>query len=140
MDEKCIFCQIIQGKIPCYKIYESNLCLAFLDINPVNPGHTLIVPKEHCILIENLSEKSITELILTIKKLIPTIEKTVNSDGVNIILNNGRAAGQLIQHVHFHIIPRFKKDGLKPWSGKRISQDKIKKIAAKINDTLNNKN
>lgn len=132
----CIFCKIIRGEIPCEKLYEDDKVIIFLDILPVNPGHSLIVPKNH---FENMLENHNEELhhmMDVIKKVVPSILKAVNADGWNLGVNNGSAAGQAVFHTHFHIIPRFKNDGLKPWRGKKSTSEERKKLQEKITSLL----
>ncbi|MBI2564979.1 HIT family protein [Candidatus Woesearchaeota archaeon] len=128
----CIFCKIISKKIPSDIVYEDDNTIAFLDISPVNKGHTLIVPKKHS---ENLiasEEKDIHESLNVIKKITPAIIKTVKADGWNLGVNNGPAAGQIVKHTHFHIIPRFSNDGLKHWHKKSYAEAESKQIAEAI--------
>ena len=108
--ENCIFCKIIKCEIPSKKVYEDNDTLAFLDINPANTGHTIVVPKKHFENIYKIDEDVLESLIKTVKKVATTIKENLKADGINIIQNNGRQAGQIVNHVHFHIIPRFKGD------------------------------
>jgi len=133
----CIFCKIIKGEIPSNKIYENQNTYAFLDINPVNHGHTLVIPKKHYINIFDTPEETLKQLILTIKKITPAIKKAVNADGINIGLSNEQAAGQAVFHIHFHIMPRFKNDGLKLLPQKTYeSPEQTKQIAQKIKNLL----
>ena len=133
----CIFCKIIKGEIPSNKIYENQNTYAFLDINPVNHGHTLVIPKKHYINIFDTPEETLKQLILTIKKITPAIKKAVNADGINIGLSNEQAAGQAVFHIHFHIMPRFKNDGLKLLPQKTYeSPEQAKQIAQKIKNLL----
>jgi histidine triad (HIT) family protein len=128
IEEDCVFCKIIHGEIPSYKIYEDRDFVAILDIVPVNPGHILLIPKKHFQLLEELPENLAKKLILVARKLIPKIKKTVNADAVNFSLNDGKIAGQLIPHVHFHIMPRFNKDGHKLFEGKPLKKEDAEKI------------
>ncbi|MCD6589699.1 HIT family protein [Candidatus Woesearchaeota archaeon] len=130
--EDCIFCKIINGEIPSNKIYESENFVAFLDIMPINPGHTLIVSKKHYENMDELPGELGEELLRVIKTVARAIVKAVNADGYNIGMNNGRAAGQLVMHAHIHIIPRFKEDGLKSWPQKRMDDSKLREIGKKI--------
>src|SRR3989344_7033437 len=116
LNSKCIFCKIIKGDIPCSKIYEDEKTLVFLDIQPVHEGHCLIVPKEHSENLLETQDKTLQAMILTSKKVAKAIMEATHADGFNIHINTKRAAGQLVDHVHFHIIPRFKEDGLKLWA------------------------
>lgn len=129
----CVFCKIAKGEIPADKIYEDDKFFAFLDINPNNPGHTLIIPKAHYKNLYELPDEVLSEIAPLIKKLAIAVKKSVNADGINIIMNNDRAAGQIVSHAHFHIIPRFADDGLRHWLGKPYSnKEESAKVAEKI--------
>jgi histidine triad (HIT) family protein len=108
----CIFCKIVSGEIPSGKVYEDGSVIAFMDINPAKRGHCLVLPKEHYESIFDVSDEVLYETILAVKKVASAVQKAVKSDGVNILQNNNRAAGQLIPHIHFHVIPRFNGDGI----------------------------
>ncbi len=119
MEPNCIFCKIVNKEIPSSKVYEDKHHLAFLDIAPVNKGHTLLIPKQHY---EDLFDMPEDMLALTgsiLKKLSAAVMKGVKADGVNVGVNNKSAAGQIVFHAHFHIIPRFNQDGLKAWPHKK---------------------
>src|ERR1700682_3461571 len=115
MNEDCIFCKIVKGEIPSDKIYEDDAVLAFMDIRPVSRGHALVIPKKHTNDIMETDNDTAAELIHKSKQIADAIVKAVNADGFTISTNNGEAAGQTVFHVHFHVIPRFKKDGLIGW-------------------------
>jgi histidine triad (HIT) family protein len=102
----CIFCAIVEGKLPSYKVYENHKVLAFLDLNPSAKGHTLIIPKAHEARIENLTQKDAEALFITIYKLISPIQRAMGAPACTIGVNNGKEAGQEIPHIHVHIIPR----------------------------------
>jgi histidine triad (HIT) family protein len=120
--ESCIFCKIIKGEIPCTKVYEDDKVLAFLDISPVNKGHTLVIPKKHYETLMDVPDDLLCETMKIIKKLSKAVMKTVKADGINISINNYKAAGQLVLHLHVHIMPRFSNDGLKlDWPTKKIA-------------------
>jgi len=106
----CIFCKIVSGEIPSSKIYEDEKVLAFLDINPANKGHCVVIPKEHYENIFDISDDALKEIIAAVKKTASAVNKAANCDGINILQNNNKAAGQLVSHIHFHIIPRFEND------------------------------
>ena len=108
----CIFCKIIKGEIPSYKIYENEFVYAFLDIAKDCYGHTLVIPKNHSENFFDAKEKDLCEVIKAIK-LISSHYKTVGFDAVNIINASGKEAEQSVFHLHFHIIPRKEDDGLK---------------------------
>ena len=100
----CIFCKIITGEIPCTKVYEDDDVLAFLDAKPINPGHTLVVPKRHCENLLDCGEKELNAVMRAVQKI--SREKVKNgAAGVKVVCNNGKAAGQIIFHLHFHVIP-----------------------------------
>lgn len=105
-DDSCIFCQIISKSIPSNIVYEDELSLAFLDIFPVSKGHTIVIPKEHYQNIEDISNDTLAHIMRIVKQLSILIRKKLNSEGYNILQNNFPAAGQAINHCHFHIIPR----------------------------------
>ncbi|HLC55815.1 MAG TPA: HIT family protein [Candidatus Nanoarchaeia archaeon] len=132
----CLFCKIIKKEIKSDVIYEDKEFIAFLDINPVNKGHTLIVPKEHFDTFLDLDEKHLDRLMHFVQKMSKAIVKATKSDGFNLLLNNKKAAGQVIDHVHFHIIPRMKDDGLKHWPHKKYENDEAKQIVNEIKSFL----
>ena len=106
----CIFCQIVQKKIPSKIIFENEKNLAFLDIFPISIGHTIVIPKSHYQNIEDIPDEELTELFKIVKKLAIFIHKQLKIDGYNILQNNFESAGQVINHFHAHIIPRNKND------------------------------
>ncbi len=111
--ENCVFCKIIKGDIPCYKIYEDDKVLSFLDIKPVHPGHALVIPKTHVATLEEINSEDLSALILIVKQVGQTLKEKLNIAGYNLILNNNPVAGQEIPHLHFHLVPRHLEDGLK---------------------------
>jgi histidine triad (HIT) family protein len=136
MDE-CLFCKIIRGEVPSEKIYEDAQTYAFLDINPVNHGHTLVIPKTHAQDIRDISHDSFLSVMNTVWKLSSTIREALGADGINIAMNNGMHAGQLVDHVHLHIIPRFAGDGYTHWKGAPYNDGEVSQIAEKIKNLLN---
>lgn len=109
----CIFCKIINGVIPSAKVYEDADFIAILDINPVSKGHLLIIPKKHCVNLMDMDDAILQRCILVLKKLSIVLTKALNVSGVNLIQNNGKDAGQIIFHSHFHLIPRRPNDGIR---------------------------
>ena len=109
----CIFCKIISGEVPCYKIYEDDYCLAFLDISNDIYGHTLVIPKKHYESVMTSDNATLGRVIETCKKIGNHYVKNCGFDGFNIINNSGKAAEQSVPHVHFHILPRKLDDGEK---------------------------
>lgn len=133
MSSDCIFCKIVKGEIPSAKVTETEKVFSFLDINPINPGHLLVVPKIHYTTIFEIPDSCLSELVSIVKKLSSAVYKAMGAEGINVLQNNFRAAGQLIDHAHFHIIPRFTNDGfLTSWPGKSLSEDDLKHILARI--------
>ncbi len=114
-DPDCIFCKIVNGDIPSAKVFESETCLAFLDIAPVNPGHALVLPKGHYATLMDIPEELQGDLMATLSKLGKAVMEATGADGLNLMQNNYEAAGQEVHHVHFHLIPRHSDDGLKLW-------------------------
>ncbi|GFK95336.1 putative HIT-like protein [Fundidesulfovibrio magnetotacticus] len=113
--QDCIFCKIVKGEIPCSKVYETGAVLAFLDIAPVNKGHVLLIPKEHFEDVWALPPALAPELLDAIQRVGLGLKQGLGALGMNLGMNNGRAAGQLVFHAHWHLIPRFEGDGLTLW-------------------------
>ena len=133
----CIFCKIVKGEIPSFKVFEDEHTFAFLDISPINIGHTLVIPKKHHADIHELPEEELHHVMDTVKKLSTAIQKATSADGINVSMNNGSAAGQIIFHSHVHIIPRFENDEFKHWKGKRnYDNGEPEKVTAKIQNEL----
>jgi len=130
----CVFCQIVKGEIPSEKIYEDDRIFAFLDISPVNKGHTLVIPKEHYKDLSSTPDYILQELAIATARLAQAVKKGVKADAFNLGLNNGRIAGQIVPHVHFHIIPRFKDDDLKHWPSKKYKEGEIEEVVRAIKE------
>ena len=110
--QQCIFCHIIAGKVASKKVYEDDTVAAILDINPANPGHVLLLPKEHYAVLPQMPDDTIKKLILAGKKISHAMLRAFKAEGTNIFLANGVAAGQKAQHCMLHIIPRKEGDGI----------------------------
>lgn len=132
----CIFCKIAAGEIPSNKVYEDGDIVAFLDITPVNPGHTLVIPKQHCENLLDLPEEALCALAKAVKKIAPAILTATGAKGFNLGLNNGQAAGQAVNHFHWHIMPRFEGDGHNLWIGRAYPEGEAGKMAEKIRNNL----
>lgn len=133
----CIFCQIIEGKIPSHKIYEDKNYFAFLDIHPISAGHTLLVPKNHSPDFVHAEKKDLDGLLRIAAKIAPLILEKVHATGFNIGMNTGKDSGQEVFHTHLHIIPRKRGDGLKSWGmgvTGQASQEELAQLAAKIRE------
>lgn len=132
----CIFCKILKGEVPCKKVYEDRDFTAFLDIAPINKGHTLVVPKKHTKDLFEMQQQELKKLMLTIQKIAAAVMKAVDADGINIGMNNKPAAGQLVIHSHLHVIPRFANDGLRHWPGRKLPDSEMKDIQKAVCDAL----
>ncbi|ELZ76026.1 HIT family protein [Haloferax larsenii] len=110
----CIFCAIAAKDVHGRIVHETEHSLAFLDVNPLAPGHTLVVPKDHYARLDDLPEEISADLWRTVDELVPRVEDAVDADATNVGVNNGPAAGQEVEHVHVHIVPRFDGDGGSP--------------------------
>ena len=111
MTEKCVFCKIIKGEVPVEKIYENDSFISFPDANPIIEGHSLVIPKKHFKTFLDLLNTLGTELLDCIKKTTMKLMEKYKAEGFNIVSNNFPCAGQVVHHVHFHIVPRKEKDG-----------------------------
>lgn len=137
MARRCVFCRIIRGEARAHKVYEDDRALAFLDIHPSAPGHTLIIPKAHVELVEDLSEEDAEALFKALHKLVGRIQAAVDAEACTIGVNNGPESGQEVPHVHIHVIPRFRGDrggiiqGLAR-SGRRPDEEEMCLIAERI--------
>jgi histidine triad (HIT) family protein len=114
MSNDCPFCGIVAGEIPGRIVFENDDVTAFLDANPLAPGHTLVVPNDHHERLSDLPEELAREVFAALHRLTPAIEAAADADGSNVAFNNGPAAGQEVPHLHGHIIPRFDDDGGAP--------------------------
>ena len=135
--KQCIFCHIVAGKVQAKKVYEDGKCLAILDINPANPGHILLLPKEHYSVMPQLPEEEIEHIFMVAKSLSNVALRTLEATGTNIIVANGPAAGQKAQHFMVHVIPRRENDGVEfTLPQKTISEKELNAIQEKISGRL----
>ncbi len=135
--DDCIFCKMVAGQIPVTKICEDEVVLAFLDIGPLSDGHTLVIPKQHFEKLHDCPAELLSQLGSHLGKIAKAVAGAMNSEGYNVLCNNGRAAGQLVEHLHFHIIPRNTGDGVfDRWPAYKYQEGKIEEIAAKIRENL----
>ncbi|ADR18861.1 HIT family protein [Calditerrivibrio nitroreducens] len=134
----CIFCKIISGEIPSSKVYEDEDFLAILDIRPVNHGHTLLIPKKHFVNIFDTDDDIARKIYPVLIKISKGIKEGLLADGINIIQNNEKYAGQEVFHSHIHIIPRFREDSLKftPRNLSYKDEDEKNKIVSKIREKI----
>lgn len=119
----CLFCGIVAGNIPSHKIYEDDSLIAILDIKPVNRGHMLIIPKEHHATVLDTPAHLLTDIMSAVPGLARAVLKATGATGFNLLVNTSRDAGQLVDHVHAHVIPRLDGDGYKHWVGKPYAND-----------------
>ncbi|MEM2954800.1 MAG: HIT family protein [Candidatus Nanoarchaeia archaeon] len=137
--QDCIFCKIANGHLPAKIIYDSPEIMAFLDIKPANPGHILIIPKEHYQFIFQMPQDLNTKIMELIKILSKAQIENLGAQGVNILQNNGAIAGQLIPHLHFHIIPRFKDDKIIfHWEPSELKEEQFVEIQRRLIETAKN--
>jgi len=135
--EDTIFMKIIRREIPAEIVYEDNDTLAFLDIRPTNPGHTLVVPKKPFRNIFDINDEILAAVMRTVQKVAKAVKEAVSAEGINIAMNNEAAAGQVVFHFHVHIIPRFGNDTFRLWPGKEYpSAAAAASIASKIRAKL----
>ena len=107
----CVFCRIAAGELPAEIVYQDERVIAFLDINPLNPGHTLVIPKAHVERLSDLPAELTGPLLAAAVRVAKAAQEALGAAGVNLVLNDGRAAGQAIPHLHLHVVPRFSGDG-----------------------------
>jgi len=135
--ENCIFCKIANKEIPCYKIYEDDLVLAFLDISPVVSGHVLVIPKKHFKDIFEIDEEYLERIIVVAKQISIKMKESLGVEGVNLYQANGSTAGQTVFHFHLHVLPRIPGDGLNfiKWMGKitkKLEKEEFEEIRDKL--------
>lgn len=135
--DDCVFCKMVSGLIPVTKIYEDAAVLAFLDISPVSDGHTLVIPKQHFDRLDTCQPMVLAQVGSCLCKIAKAVINAMDSEGYNLLCNNGPAAGQVVEHLHFHIIPRNSDDGLfGRWPAYEYEQGKIELIADRIRENL----
>ena len=141
MSDSCIFCRIARGEVPSHSVYEDERTLAFLDINPSAPGHTLIIPKAHVARVEDLSQEDAEALFRALHTLVGGIQEAVEAPASSVGINNGPESGQEVPHVHIHVIPRSRGDrggimqGLVRSTGRSSGED-LQEIAKRIRDKV----
>ena len=137
MADDCIFCSIVAGDVPARTVAETDDVLAFLDANPMAPGHVLVIPKAHRERLADVPDDVAADLFGTLHELLPRVEAAVDADGATVGVNDGAAAGQEIDHAHAHVIPRFEGDGGGPIhvaAGDRpdVSDEEMDRIASAV--------
>lgn len=133
----CIFCKIISGEIPSYTIYEDDYFKVIMDIFPSAMGHSVIIPKHHCRDLFELPKAYGERITEVSKKAAKAVKEALQADGINIVQNNGEAAGQTVMHYHMHVIPRFEQDGVKiGWDSLKPSQEELLSIFGEIKERI----
>jgi histidine triad (HIT) family protein len=133
----CVFCKIINGELPAERVYEDERVLSILDIAPANKGHLLVIPKKHYKTIIEMPEEELFAMISIVKKVGKSLFDALHADSFNVHINTGRAAGQLVEHAHIHIIPRFKDDELSfNYDAKKYEPMEMKNIATRIRKAM----
>lgn len=128
----CIFCKIVKKEIPAKVVYENEHVLAFLDINPIAKGHTLVIPKKHAIDLFELDDADAGEIMKAAKKVATVAMSELGAVGINLINSNRKEAGQDVFHYHMHIVPRYSGDGIKLWPNGRYKDMNLEEVARKI--------
>ncbi|MHA1727806.1 MAG: HIT family protein [Promethearchaeota archaeon] len=132
----CIFCKIKNGELHSFKVYEDESVLAFLDLFPFNKGHTVVIPKEHCNNFLVFNDKNIQHFFTVLKKIAINLKNNLKAQGINILSNNFSVAGQVVEHMHFHIIPRWKNDGI-PQLGKKKRRATMEELQEILSNFFN---
>jgi len=136
-DPNCIFCKIVAGEIPCFKLLEDAETLAFMDINPVHDGHALIIPKAHFPTVLDIAPDAIAAAARTTRRIAQAVNAALKPDGLNLVQSNGPCAAQSVGHFHFHVLPRWNGDGLLVnWTPKPGDHAYIAEIAERIRQHL----
>jgi histidine triad (HIT) family protein len=135
--QETIFDKIIDGEIPCHKVYEDEHVLAFLDIGPLSRGHTLVIPKERKAFVHELSDESCAAIGRVLPRLSRAVMRATGATDYNVLQNNGTGAHQVVMHVHFHIIPRTGSDGLGiRWPAGNLGDDDARELVTSIQAAL----
>ena len=136
-DSSCIFCQIVRKQAPASRIYENDEVMVFLDIRPLYMGHTLVIPKAHYVDIFEIPKTLLCKVHQVSKQVAPAIKKATDADGISIIQQNGKSAGQDIFHLHVHVVPRFEGQKLPRFSElQEVEREKLEDMAKKIRKQL----
>lgn len=133
----CVFCKMVAGEIPVTKIYEDEVVLAFLDIGPISDGHTLVIPKTHSPQVHACDPEVLSAVAARLGRIAGAVVAAMGVEGYNVLVNNGSAAGQVVDHLHFHIIPRKMGDRvLNGWPSYKYKAGQIEEIAGRIRANL----
>ena len=135
--EECVFCKIVNRDIPSSIVHEDRNAISFLDMLPANKGHCLVVPKKHCSKLDEMDDKDIFSLLSVVKRVAKALSLSNGIDGYNVLMNNGWGAGQVINHAHIHLIPRYRGDLVElSWPRKKYDETEVQKLKNKIKKFL----
>jgi histidine triad (HIT) family protein len=138
-DPHCVFCKIVTGDVASARVLETEMAVVFLDINPLNAGHTLLVPRSHHAHLGELPDEIAAHAGSLLPRICRAVKTATGAEGLNVLVNLGRAAGQTIDHVHWHIIPRFRGDPIHwPWRPGKYSGDEMSQMRSRIESELQN--
>ncbi len=133
----CPFCAIVAEEAPAYRVHETDTTLAFLDINPVNPGHTLIIPKTHHETLTDMDPDLTADVFRATRDVAEAVEAAFDPDGTNLVQSNGEAAFQEVFHAHVHVVPRHEGDGVSvTWPREALTEDDGREVSAAIREAL----
>ena len=136
-ESECIFCKIVAGRIPCHRLYEDDHVLSFLDVGPLSSGHSLVIPKQHWVTIDQVPAAPAAACMAVVPKLSRAIMAATGATAWNVLQNNGKAAHQAVGHVHFHIIPRIENHGLEiSWPAGSLADEDAKQLVGAITSSL----
>ena len=136
-DPDCIFCRIVAGESPSFMLFEDDATFAFMDVNPANEGHVLVVPREHASDVYTVSDEAIARTMVTAKKVAGAVARALNPDGLNLVQCNGPAAAQSVMHFHVHVLPRVEGDRLEMNWGLKLGDIKaIGRLAERIREQM----
>ncbi len=136
-ESDCIFCKIVAGEIPSFKLYEDAHTLAFMDINPANEGHALVIPKVHAMDLYAIAPESIAAVVVTARRVARAVDAALKPEGLNLVQCNGEAAGQSVFHFHMHVLPRAMDDDLKMnWGITPGDMDAVGAVAERIRESI----
>lgn len=135
--KECVFCRIVAGELPCFRLLEDELTLAFMDINPAHPGHALVIPKRHARDIYELGEADLAATALSARRVARAVRDALRPEGLNLVQSNGAAAAQSVMHFHMHVLPRVSGDALLlNWALQPGDPDEIGALAERIRARL----
>ena len=138
MNDNCLFCKIAAGEIPSTRVWEDDLCVAFLDIGPLVPGHALVVPKAHHRAITEAPDDLLAHLVSVARRIAAAQKSALGATGVNVITNDGESAGQSVPHLHFHVVPQYENDRhvwnweARPYADPAVPADLAARLAAAL--------